>query len=762
MREAQQQGMRNRTLVNRLFNGDPPNTEEERRAENLRTNMNLLDGTRMASNATNQLNNAFFKGHRFFSITLDKGDVRKRATWANVISNEINKELKKSRLYKCARQSAHAQVVLHGPGPLAWRNSRTPIPSEVGVEDVMLPSGTLTSMDNLDRFAIYQEYTWEQLARQTKGAGVDSGWNTNYVNAILSTLYSKGVEPIFNGNRWLFPEKAAEDAKEGASSFSSSLPKVFLWNFFYHDEDSEKWSRKIMLEYSTVGNDLIKANSKLREVPQYLYEKDGYADDFSWIIHWYIGNCSNVAPYRYYSIRSMGFLLYGIALLMNKLRNKQFDHAFQQLLTWFKNVSEDSREKAQMIDLGNFGIFPEGFSMVTANERHTADWNLLSFVMAQGQKLMAESASGFLPDAMTENTSREMTAAEWIGRMNMAISMTSAVFGQLADQSVQEYREICRRFCIKGNPDLMAKRFREALKKKDVPEEMLDIDAWEVVPEQTVGAGNKAAEVWVTQALMQEMFPLADPDGQRIIARRRYLALTDNPEEAMVVIPDGPQPPSNDVQYAQTAYSVLMLGVPFIVREGVNHIAYTAMLMNMGRVSLGQVVAAVNHPQGMAIAADKIVGLFNTFQHCQEQINIIGRAERNRDQAKALLKALMEMSVQLQQAAKQLMASEEQGQGSGVDPAKLAKIQEVQMAGEVSRQQRIADAELKREQKAISWSEENDRRNATTAADIQRQQALTLTEVQRQRILTAADVASIDIKTESEMLRAPAENAQNQ
>lgn len=734
--------MRNRTLVNRLFNGEAPNTEEERRAENLKTNINWLEATRIASNASNQLNNAFFKGDRFFTVRLDKGPQRMRQMWGASITKHINRELKKSRTYRSARESANAQVVLHGPGPMAWRNRRTPIPETDGVEDVLVPAGTLAGMDNLDRFAIYREMTWNQLESQALGPTADSGWNKPYVTALLQTLYKQGVVPIYQGNRWMFPEKVAEDYKEGAAqSAGSALPKVMIYDFFYRSDKTDKWSRKMILDYDNIGGSGISKESSVSKGQDFLYEKDDYADDWSEIIHWYIGNCSNVAPYRYYSIRSIGYLLYGSCLVQNKLRNRLYDHMFQSLLTLFRNVSDDNREKLGLIDLQNFGVMPDGVSMVPANERHVVDWNLILMGLNQGRQLMAESAASFVPEN-AGGTGKTMTATETLVRQNTSITLTSAVLNQLGDQSTYEYNEICRRFCIKNNPDPMAKRFREAIRKDGVPMDMLDCEAWEVLPEQTLGGGNKAVELTVSEGMMQ-IYTLVDPDAQRTILRQRVLALTDNPEMALEMVPNSPTPPSDDVQYAQFAFSILMLGVPFAQKEGVNHVAFTAMLLSLMKVKVDQAGAAIKTPTGIPTAAEWIAALFNVAQHIGTEIAVIGKAEQTRDTAKDMFKMLSELMGQLQQMAKELMAMEEsQNQNGGVSPETMAKIQESMALAQNKMQIDQMKAQQKLEQKNITFGEENQRRNAMVASDIQRKMAMTQVEI-----------ASTDLTTEAEILR---------
>ena len=751
---AQQVTAQNRTLIQRLFNGDTPYTECERRDQNLKTNVNFLDGTRIASNATNQLANAFTKGRRFFSVSVDKGPVRMRPHYGTIITNEINKELKRCRAYSDSLKSTFAQVVLHGAGPMVWKNRRSPCPTSLGIEDVLIPSGTLASMENMNYLSIYREMTWGELEDLVTGPAVDPGWNMPYIKALLATLYKTGLVPVYQGNRWLFPEKLQEDIKEGSSQMmSSSLPKVLCWEFFFLNDKTGKWNRRIILDYASVTADYSEAGDEpSSEGPfrssdtvvrnkDFLYSKDDYADDHNEVIQWKIGNCSNHAPFRYYSIRSIGYLLYGACMIQNKLRCRSIDHIFQSLLTLFRNVSDDNREKVQMIDLQNFGVMPDGVTMVPAVERHMVDANLVLMALNQNRQTMAESSSSFIADMPGEGSGKEMTATETLVRQNASFTLTSAVQNQLSEQSTYEYREICRRFCISGNNDPMVKRVREKCRKLGVPDEVFDVDAWEVTSEQAVGGGNKAMEMTVTQVLMQEFLPNTDPEGQRIILRRRYEALTDNPEEAMVVVPEGPQPISDDAQYAQLAYSVLMDGVPFTLKEGVNHVVYTAMLLQLMQVTIQQVNGVAQHPSGIGMASEKLAGLVNVANHCEQEIAIIARDERRKDVAKQLFKALAEMKSAIEQLAKAVMAAEQEQQSQGgMDPQTIAKIQERQMMAQTNAEIAAQNAAMKREQKQISWAEENARRNATVEAENQRKLLQTVTDIRANDLKTAAEI----------------------
>jgi hypothetical protein len=762
MQLAQQPLQRNRTLINALFNGESPWTDDEADAENVNTRVNWLHATRIASNATNQLNAAFFKGDRYFSVRVDKGPVRLRAPVSAIITKGINRELKRCRAYRAARESAHAQVVLHGPGPMPWRDRYCPYPSTGGIDDLIIPAGTLCDMSNLDRFAFYRELTWRQLNDAAFGKGADPSWNRDYVKALMATLYKTGMTPIYQGNRWLFPEKMAEDYKEGASwTSNSTLPRLLAWDFFYCDEETGKWNRRIVLDYSSIGaatgddgKPLVRDTDAVMKNREVLYERDNYADDWSEVLHFYTGNCSNVAPYRYHSMRSIGFLLFGACLTLNKLMCRQVDHMFQQLLTLFRNVSEDNREQLGLVDLHNFGVLPQGVNMVPANERYLVDPRFIELGVNQMTQLIAQSAMSFVPDLDGVSKDKAMTATETLVRQNQSVSLTSAVIGQLADQSTYEYREICRRFCIKDNPHPMAKKFRDELKKEGIDlDEYLDVDAWDVVPEVAVGAGNKASELMVTQALMQELYPIADAEGQRLVARRRYSALTDNPDEAMMIWPEVPSPAGNDAQQAQNAFGILMDLHQPMVPDGVNHIVMVSVLVAQGMQSLQQAELAMQQPSGLSIAVEKVAGVANVAAFAQQELVKVSQMRElpgMKQIVAELDKQLKGMQGALMQIGKAVQAAEEQMQPqmSGEEQKLQAKLMDIKATGDLNRQLAAASANQKLEQRQVQWLSTTQQKEAGTQAEIQRTDARTAAELRASLIKAQGDTL-INIQKEA-------------
>ena len=57
------------------------------------------------------------------------------------------------------------------------------------------------------------------------------------------------------------------------------------------------------------------------------------------------------------------------------------------------------------------------------------------------------------------------------------------------------YIEMVRRLCLKNSTDPMAREFRLGCLKDGIPEEMLDVNKWNIEPEQVIGGGNKTLQM---------------------------------------------------------------------------------------------------------------------------------------------------------------------------------------------------------------------------------------------------------------------------
>jgi hypothetical protein len=746
----------NRAQINNLFNGGQPWTEEERKENKIFANFNSLEGPVRAHQAVQQLENALLKPGHFFNINLETGPRWARAEWSAILTEEVNRLLKRSSEWKDLISNMSKSVTLHGIAPVYWNNKYDPIPVELGIEDVLVPSRTLTNMRNLEFFAIYREWTYSELYDMTHGPQVDPGWNLSLVKRLMAELAKQPMSNIGNGNRWLMPEKLEEDLKENTSwFFNSTAPVVYAWDFFYRDESRDKgenWERRIVLDYQQLQPEGLRAaieNSDDKN--SFLYDSskrpEAYAKSWKHLIHWQFGNVSLVSPCRYYSVRSFGYLLYSLCLIQNHLRCRFTDAIFESTLQLFRNVGEDDRERLEKVDLMHMGIVPDGLSFVTKNERWEINEQLAMLGITQNQQLMDASSASYLPQAGGSQGLTPATATEELIKANTSAALTSAMLNQTYENITGMYREVCRRLTEPDSLHPMKAKLVARLLEAGIPEDALKIvmnaDSWDIQPDRVLGGGNKAVETLQANQLMSARAAF-DPQAQRSILYKFTLANSDAATARQLVPIEGPEP-GRATEFANNSFATLMLGLPVAIPRDINPIEYITVTMTL-LGGIAQQVEALSQTQapGVDIAlAEKLSGLFNAANHLQGPIQMLAQDEAMQQQAKQFMQALQELMAIMQPIAAELQQrmAQAQEQGQQLPPETQAKIATMMATSQAKSQIEVAKANQKMEHKDASFFAELERRNAKTAADID-----------EKSLKTGADIANSAIKTRADAM----------
>lgn len=744
LRLALQPVMQNRTKINDQFNGLPPWSEAERQANKIFTNANWLEGTRIAHNARNQLNNSTINASTLFNVILDKGPVAKRADWGARITKEINRELKRSKQFRAYWEATNTQVVLHGPGPGYWADPFDPVPIELGVEDVLVASGTLRSLRNMGFFAIYREWTHAELWQMVHGSEEkDPGWNVEAVDKILESLKESPLQPIYSGNRWLMPEKLAADYKENAGWFlSSSAPKVFCWDFFFESEGEKGsktgWQRRIVIDVFQAQQAAQTEGMGMDAMNTFLYDsskrkQSSYAESHSELIHWQFGDCSNVAPFRYYSVRSMGFLLYAACLWQDRLRCRLNDAVYENLMMYFRNVGEDDRERLEKIDLWHVGIIPDGVSMVPANERHTVNENLALMQLSQNRQLMSESSASYLPDVERGGRKTPETATAEMIRLNTSVELTSAMLNNSYETSEWLYREIFRRFSLKESRHPMVQRVRARLIAQGVPLEMLDIEGVDIQPERVLGGGNKAMEMAQADRFMAAR-PSFDPPSQRTILKM-WARANSNPDTADMLVPEQQPAVTSSTERAQLACGVLMDNLPYTVAPDTNLLEYIPAMLQMAMQLVQQLPAVAQLPDGDNELGTKLAGLQSIILHVVPLIQQLAQDPQQIEAAKMLEEGVAQLQAQAQPFVKELekRAKEKEAQAGGMTPEQQADMQAKLIDAEFKGRIAEENAAMKRQHQSAKFAAGLEQNNAKTLASIKQDAVKTKAQIDLER-----------------------------
>lgn len=764
MRLSEQTRSTNRTLINDLFNGDPPYTPDDAERNGINFNVNFLEPTNLAHGARGQFLNSLTKTGNYFTVSVDSGDPHKRHEYGQTITREIGKAMKRSLPYYEKVRSDVASLVLHGISPGTWDDRESWCPDPVGVEDVLVPGNTKLTMKNLPFFAIFRSYTANQLQKLVSGPKVDPAWNKKLVDALIENAVRAIFDLGLPSSEIYMPEKIAERIKGDAGTLcSDNVPTIDCWDFYFWNDDDkvQGWNRRIILDADWQGgvSGIAALNSVggrsardyIKDDDEFLYNpgKRKYANKLNEIIHWQFADLSAVAPFRYHSVRSLGYLLFAVCHLQNRLRCKFNDALFEHLMQYFRVKSMDEVERALKVNLVNNGFVDETLQFIPAAERWQINANLVAMGMQDNARLIGGNAASYASRTdRGEGGQAPKTATEVMADVQSSTQLVSAALQQIYAYKLFEYLEIARRFSQKNSKDPDVRKFRVNCLKAGVPEEVLDFECWEVTPSQVIGAGNKMMELAITEKLMGAR-PMFDPEPQRQILREYTLALTDNPALTNSLVPEEPVKVTDSVHDAQMSVGTLMAGGIMLPLKGQNHIQIVETLLS----ELGMLINQTMQTQ--SATPDKLAGFSNIANYIGRHIAIIAQDEREGQRVKRYQDALGQFGNMVKAMAQQLAEKmkAQAPQGNGEAQKEQIKLQSMQMQAAIKAENARSSHAERTAQRHTQAELQMQREAEKHALDLEFQRQEHALEMQKKVKETQANEASTTITTAAELRR---------
>ena len=741
MRNADLPRSSNRARIDELFNGNPPYTSAEVAKNRIDINCNFLESTQIAHNARRQYSNAFLKPGNFFAVRLDSGPIHKRQEWGEIITEQINHQMKRgpSALhYRESLRNVFAQVVIHGIGPAEWSSKYNWVPDMHMLSDIQIPSRTLLTMENLSYFSIFRRYTAEQLWKMTHGPKVDKAWQMPVVDQCLAWAAKQYGQTRTNNDTQYNPERWQEDIKSDSGWYGSDqVPTIDCQDFYYLSDEGKNhgWRRKIVL---ACPEGVADGKNFMGENGTFIYDagERKYADRLDQIIHFQFADGSVVAPFRYHSVRSLGFLLYSICHLQNRLRCRFNSHVFESLLQYFRVSNPQDAERLQKVDLVNLGIIPDGLTMVPINERWQINGDLVGAAMQLNRQSMEDSSASSTQDFDFAKDQKEKTATQYIGEANATSAMVGAMLQEAYGYQEFQYREIGRRFCIPNSRDASARAFRKECLSRGVPEAFLNVERWNIAAERVIGAGNKQLELAQTGMLMQQ-YNRFDPDSQRIILRNFAFAAVDDAALANELVPLQKDQINGTKSFAQTAMGALMQGLPVQPPPGTNRIDVVETWL----ASLASIVQGVEQSGGVP-TQQVLTGELNTAAAIEQQIALIAQDPEEKERVKEYSDDLSKLQnlIRAHEQRFQEQQGQQQDQQAEGDKAKIvsaaitaqamAKMKEEAHAQKLAQKQQSFDQKISHQD--ISAQVQNASTLKKTETDVAAKDLTTAAEIHRE------------------------------
>lgn len=717
-----------RALIDGLFNGDPPYTPEEEKDNRIQVNVNWKEGAMLLLEARQQYENAFLSTGNYFTVSVPNAPASKVTKWNTILTTESNRILKESRPYLHTQRQLFGSVCLHGIGVQMWEDDYAPIPFFVPVEDILVPTDTLITLENLTHFAVRRRMTVGQLFRKTigKGDNIDPGWKVEKVKDILASFEDLN-ENRNNWNWYEHPEELAELWKQNQAYYDSdAAPIVKLWDFYYQSEEVQPcWYRVIIQDDDCSPGRVGDTNDPI----SFVYEsKDPYAQDIDRLMQPQFGDGNNKPPFKWYAVRGLGYILFDVVHMMNRLRCQFTQKVFEDLMLLFKVNDPVDRSRLDKIYMGlNYGIVPDGLQFVKREERYEPNAELVQMLMANYKQLMGESTSSYTQD-IDEGTNKERTAFEVSALLNQTAKLTGSMLNLAYVQAKFVYREYCRRITCKDSPDFIAKRFMATCREQGVPDRWLDSSRWVVEPERVLGQGNMQLEQAQAKALL-DIRPILDPEAQQFVTNKYVFSITHDPRVTEAIAPlDGAPQVTDTMHDTELVFSAFMNGCSVEPKPGLNPIEVVETML--GKIT--RMVKAIMQGGGVG-TPQQAMGLEGAAMYCQAFIDMlsedVGQKDKVTAYGKALGKAMNEVKAMMQRQAQAAKAAQ-QGNG-GPDPEAIANIQAKAAETQVKLQGKKASDQQKLTHKQQAFEAEQQRKNIAALGDVQRDTMLATVEAQR-------------------------------
>jgi hypothetical protein len=730
MKDADQLRSPYRALVAGMMNGDPPWTPEEEKENKIQVNVNWKNGSVSLLAARQQYENAFLTTGNYFDITIPNAPPSKAQKWSGIVTTQANKILKNSRPFLHTMREKFGSICLHGIGPQMWPDEYAPIPYFVAMEDILVPTDTLITLENLTHFAVRRRMTPGQLFRKTigKGKNMDTGWNLESVKDILDSF--KDLNQNENNWNWYeHPEELSELWKQNQTyNDSDATPVIKLWDFYFQGQEDETCWYRVIVQDDDCSPGRVADNN---DPPAFVYQKDAaFADNLDQLIHVQFGDGNNQPPFKWYAVRSIGWLLYDVVSMMNRLQCQFAQKVHEDLMNLYRCADPVDRSRLDKIYMGlNQGIVPEGLTFVTRQER--PETNVAGVEMLQGnyRQYIGESTSAYTQD-IDNNTNKERTATEVQALLSQTAKMTGSMLNLAYIQEKFAYQEICRRLTQNETPDFTCKKFRAACIEAGVAEQWLDSSRWEIEPERVLGQGNMQLEQAQAKGLL-DIRSMLNPEGQAIVLSEYVFALTHDPKRTEKIAPrDGAPHVSDSVHDTELAFSAFMSGVPITPKPGTNAIEVIETMLKL----MGGVIQGVMQGGGVGTPA-QAHGLDGAELYTQAYIQMLAQDKSQKERVTAYGKALGKMMNEVKGMHQRQDQAAKAQQGPQQDPEAMASMQAKQAEIKVKLQGKQAADALKLKSKTAADQQKLGHKQQDFEATQKRKNIETLGQVQRETMM---------------------------
>lgn len=691
-----------RADIQGMIDGNPPYTDSDLKKVgrlNMEPNMNWGGAEARIADALTPHFDLLVSVPTYACVETEFGDDDKNVEWSGILTEEFDRTLREWRGFMYAMQLHQSQMVIHGVGPVFWRDERDWRFRALKRRNILVPRDSASDVDELEIIFIRDHMRvhelWEHIENGT--AATEAGWD---VEAAKEAIRSAAVNNNDKRQTW---EWFQEKLKDNAYSWSVGYSKVVNTSHVYVKEFDGTVSHHLLTEEATGKGQ------------GYLFSDVGVYDAMDQAVCVFFDGVGNG---DFESVRGLGSKVYKFGQAQNRMNNALVMNAtVGSCVMWQGNPAVIA--KAQSIEFGPHRFMPEGLTQVQVNTGAAIQAGLQ--VASHFQQLEMTTTGSYATQSVSSN-GKERTAEEVRAEVGEKSKLTNSKVDHYLIQMDGLYAETYRRLSgkyLSSDPGATeAKDFTRRCMDRGVPMEAIKKVRC-VYASRPVGNGSPADRMMKYDRLSRWIERM-QPRDQVLFLQDMFAAESGSNRLGRKYAPKLEAPtPTLDESIAALENSAMDQGDQVVFSPEQNAAMHLPIHVAFGFKKANDVQSGEDNPKDVA-ECFAILGP-HMMAHLQQ-------LQKDPTQAQTFAKLNVQVS-ELMKIADQVAAAAQQQQPAQPPPdSETMKAQ-----ADIQRQDALAQAEIKRKD-ALAASAAR-RHDAATA------QHLALAQAKTQQAITHKDAA---------------------
>ena len=708
-----------RTRIQGLIDGNPPYNPDElkRNGQSWRSNVNFREAEAIIETNSAAIWELDMEVPTLINVETDFVDpLRPGINYADIIEQEYTRTVLRWPDYFFNRMLCTKEMLITGIGPMAWYDKWDWRPHALKRGSLLIPTDSKAAIGELELIGIrhtYQAHELYQLIKdeESKQRAEEAGWNTELILELLvksvRNEQSTATQSRYQTTIFEAVQQALKNNDIATAQITCNPIRVIQ---MLVKEYSGKVSRFMIYEDETIAH--------------YIYEGLEEFDSMSEVICLFMWN---IGDGYYRSVKGLGHRIFPHVELSNRFINTTVDGASMSSSFILQPQGAGNMGQVQLMRVGPITVLPAGYAAV----QQSFAPNLSGMIEVRGMLygILNNNTGVYKQEFQGEDQPRKSARQVNVEEMTTAkleknqISIHYLYLDQL-------HKEIFRRLTQSPYPAEAggydeAKQFRERLREKNVPDDVLKDCV--ITAKRAIGYGSMVMRDMITDKVLALANAGMDEIGRRNAVRDKLASLVGyNMVDRYMPESGRDQVPTSETSLATIENSVIMNGQQVVVGVDQPHMIHWGVHYPfMMRIAS----AFVNQPQ--SIDLQRIVPAFaigldhltKTVQGLAQDKTREVEVKRMNEALKPLIKVFNEMQSQLDKQMQAQQQAQQQQQQQVQQAQQVLQSQDAQLALEkiheetaVKRENMLLQNQLREEKAKHAMA----LKDLTTSAAIQR------------------------------------------